>query len=372
MAGRHRSLALPLALAMVALVAYASLHPFTGWRWPAGSEPAALLVLPWPPWETPLDETLNFLGYLPLGLLLAVAAMRAGWRVRSSLALAVLAPALLSYICEVTQYFLPARHPSLKDWVMNTLGAASGALLAVGLRAAGALGHLQRLRERWFLPRSAGALALLALWPAALLFPTPVPWGLGQIGDRVRQLLVTLLDDVPWAEGAAAVLAPVPSLQPLSPLSERAAAMLGLLSPMLLAYAVVRPGLRRVAMAAGALLLGFLAMTVSTLLNFGPPHALAWITPAAMVGAAGAAAAALALAWLPRRLVMALALVALSALLALVQQAPTDPYFALTLQAWEQGRWVHFHGLSQWLGWLWPFAAIGWLLARLSTNEGFP
>ncbi|MCZ2290373.1 MAG: VanZ family protein [Burkholderiales bacterium] len=372
MAGRHRSLAVPLALAMVALVAYASLHPFTGWRWPAGSDPATLLTLPWPPWETPLDETLNFLGYLPLGLLIAVAAMRSGWQVHGAVALAVLAPALLSYACEVTQHFLPTRHPSLKDWTMNALGGASGAALAVLLRSTGALGHLQRLRERWFLPRSAGALALLALWPAALLFPTPVPWGLGQIGHRARALLVALLDDVPWAEGATAVLAPLPALQPLSPLSERAAAILGLLSPVLLAYAIVRPGLRRIAMAAGALLLGFLAMTVSTLLNFGPLHALAWLTPAAVVGAGSAAAAALAAAWLPRRLVMALALIALSALLALVQQAPADPYFALTLQAWEQGRWVHFHGLSQWLGWLWPFAAIGWLLARLSTNEGLP
>jgi hypothetical protein len=36
-----------------------------------------------------------------------------------------------------------------------------------------------------------------------------------------------------------------------------------------------------------------------------------------------------------------------------------------SLQAWEQGRFVRFHGLAQWIGWLWPYAAIGWLLARL-------
>ena len=29
-----------------------------------------------------------------------------------------------------------------------------------------------------------------------------------------------------------------------------------------------------------------------------------------------------------------------------------------TLEVWEQGRFIRFHGLSQWLGWLWPFAAI--------------
>ncbi|MDP3836377.1 MAG: VanZ family protein, partial [Hydrogenophaga sp.] len=28
------------------------------------------------------------------------------------------------------------------------------------------------------------------------------------------------------------------------------------------------------------------------------------------------------------------------------------------LEVWEQGRFIRFHGLSQWLGWLWPFAAL--------------
>jgi hypothetical protein len=61
---------------------------------------------------------------------------------------------------------------------------------------------------------------------------------------------------------------------------------------------------------------------------------------------------------------------ALTGLLVLVHQAPTDPYYAQSLQAWEQGRWVRFHGLAQWVGWLWPFAAIGWLLTRLSARGG--
>jgi VanZ family protein len=363
---RHRSSATPLALVMAVLVVYASLYPFTGWRWPAGSALPALLVLPWPPWQTPLDEAFNFAGYLPLGLLLAVAAVRSGLRLRSALLLAVVLPALLSYATEVTQHFLPGRHPSLKDWLMNALGALAGALLAAALHASGALQRWQRLRQRWFLRHSAGALALLALWPLGLLFPAPVPWGLGQVGDRLREAALALLDGVTWAEGLADLLAVAPALQPVSPLAERSASMLGLLSPVLLAYAVVRPGLRRVLLAIGALALGFVAMTLSTLLNFGPAHALAWLTPAATVGAAAAALVAAAAVPLPQRLVMALALMALTALLALVHQAPTDPYFAQNLQAWEQGRWVRFHGLAQWVGWLWPFAAIVWLLMRLS------
>jgi hypothetical protein len=58
-------------------------------------------------------------------------------------------------------------------------------------------------------------------------------------------------------------------------------------------------------------------------------------------------------------------LMALSVMVALVAQAPTDPYFALNLQSWEQGRFVRFHGLAQWVGWLWPYAAMLWLMWRV-------
>jgi VanZ family protein len=368
MTPRHRSSATPLALAMAALVLYASLYPFTGWRWPVGSGPMALLALPWPPWVAPLDNTFNFAGYLPLGLLLFIAAVRSGLHAGAAFALAVLAPALLSYATEVTQHFLPGRHPSLKDWAMNSLGAAAGAVLAAVLHATGGLQRWHRLRQRWILGHSAGALALLTLWPMGLLFPTPVPWGLGQVGDRLRELALVLVTDVPWAEGLALALQPTPAQRPLGLLAERAASTLGLLAPILLAYAVSRPGLRRLVLAAGALALGFVAMTLSTMLNFGPQHAWAWLTPTALVAAVAAALVALALLPLPQRLVMGLGLVALSSLVALVSLAPTNPYFAQNLQAWEQGRFVHFHGLSQWVGWLWPFAAMVWLLVQLSRR----
>ena len=52
-------------------------------------------------------------------------------------------------------------------------------------------------------------------------------------------------------------------------------------------------------------------------------------------------------------------------LVILVHAAPADPYYALSLQGWEQGRFVRFHGVAQWVGWLWPYAALAWLLARL-------
>ena len=62
----------------------------------------------------------------------------------------------------------------------------------------------------------------------------------------------------------------------------------------------------------------------------------------------------------------ALVLLALGIYLSLLNQAPASPYFAQTLQTWEQGRFIRFHGVVQWLGWLWPFVAVGYVMARIS------
>ncbi|MFN7724947.1 MAG: VanZ family protein [Rubrivivax sp.] len=367
---RHRSSASLLALAWATLVLYASLFPFTGWRWPPGQALDALLVLRWPPWLDVLDLWANGLGYLPLGLLLLVGLRRSGAHPGLALLGAVALPAGLSYVCEVAQNFLPGRHPSLKDLALNSLGAAVGALLGVALHRLHAIDRWQGLRQRWFVPQSAGALALLALWPVGLLFPAPVPLGLGQVGPRLREALADLLDGVPWAQ-AAQDLWQAPLVQgPRLPMAgEAAITLLGLLGPCLLAYTVVQPGLRRLVLALGALALGWTAMTLSTWLNFGPEHALAWLTPLTIPALLAATVLAGLLAPLGRRACVGLALVALASGASLVAQAPTDAYFAQSLQAWEQGRFVHFHGLAQWVGWLWPYAALGWLLLRLSARD---
>jgi hypothetical protein len=53
----------------------------------------------------------------------------------------------------------------------------------------------------------------------------------------------------------------------------------------------------------------------------------------------------------------------------LVAQAPADPYFAESLNAWEQGRFIRFHGAAQWVGWIWPYAGLTYLLARLAVRD---
>jgi len=68
---------------------------------------------------------------------------------------------------------------------------------------------------------------------------------------------------------------------------------------------------------------------------------------------------------LPSRVCAALGALALCALISIVSLAPSDPYLALNVQAWENGRFVNLYGLTRWLAWTWPFVALAWLLARL-------
>lgn len=368
----HRSLAWPLAWAWVALVLYASLYPFSDWRWPPGLAIAELARLPWPPWNDVYDQWFNLLGYAPLGILLLLAMLRTGQPVAMAWLLALALPAALSYACELGQQFLPGRHPSLKDLSLNAAGAAAGALLAQAAQALGWVDRWQQLRQQWFIGDSAGALALLAIWPLALLFPAPAPLGLGQGLLQLRDALAAAMEGVAWAEPAYALLVgtgtSLATAATPSPLLETSITALGLLAPCLLCFSVVRPGWRRLLLAMGALLLALGGMTLSTALNYGPQQALAWLTPHAVPGLGLGLAAAVLLALLPRRLVVGVALMALTGLVAVVAQAPDNPFFAQSLQAWEQGRFVRFHGLAQWLGWLWPFAAIAWLLTRLAPH----
>jgi VanZ family protein len=366
---RHRSSATPLSMAYTALLLYASLYPFADWRWPPGQSLAALMVLPWPPWSDGFDLWSNLLGYLPLGALLCIAARRSRVALGPALLLAVGGPALLSYGTEVLQQFLPGRHPSLKDLVMNSAGALIGALLALAWHGLGLVESWHAWRQRWFLRDSAGALALMALWPVGLLFPAPVPLGLGQVGEHLREWALSAVQDVPWAEAATQLLnAQSQPSQPLQPLAEALITALGLAAPCVVASSAMVPGWRRVVMAAGATLLACASMTLSTLLNFGPTHAIAWIGPWTLPSLGLGLLLSVVVAPLGRRMVAGLGLVVLTALVLGVAQAPSDPYFAQSLQAWEQGRFVRFFGLAQWFGWLWPYAAMAWLLSRLSSR----
>ena len=368
---RHRSSAVPLAWLYAGLIVYASLYPFAGWRLP-GVGWLDWLGQPWPRFWTWFDVLANLAGYLPLGFLLQVGFVRGGRRPAVSALLALGLGAGLSVALETLQNALPQRIASNLDFGLNAAGIAAGIALAALLGRGRGIERWQRIRDRWFVDRSAGGIALLVLWPIGLLFPTAVPFGLGHVLDRLQVLAARLLEGTP-AESLAVGLARAAADAPaITPAGEVSIVVLGLAAPCLVCYTIATPGWRRPAMAVAAAVVGCAATTLSTALNFGPSHALAWLTPqtvqAVLVGLGAAALVAL----VPRRVAAGFGLIVLTALVMLVTTAPADPYFAQSLRAWEQGRFIRFHGAAQWVGWLWPYAALAFLLSRLALRESRP
>lgn len=362
---RYKSAALPLGLLYALLIVYASLFPFTGWR-DQGLLPWAYLQAPWPQYWTRFDLVANLLGYAPLGFLLALALMRMrrGW---PAVTLASLAAALLSFTMESLQSYLPLRVASNLDLGLNAAGGLLGALTAFVLERLGAIDRWRRFRARWFVRNSRGALVLLALWPVGLLFPAPVAFGLGQVYERLEEGLASLLADTPFIEWL-----PLRELelQPLLPGAELVCVALGALVPCLLGYTVVRHRGRRVLFALSALLVGVGVSALSAGLSYGPIHAWSWINQPVKLGLLLAAVAAMLLLSLPGRVAVMALMVVLVAQLLLLNAAPQSPYFAITLQSWEQGRFIHFHGLAQWVGWVWPYASLAYLASRLGRPDG--
>jgi VanZ family protein len=363
----QRSSSALLAGLYLLLLVYASLYPFEGWRWPAGATLSELAPLAWLPWRDRFDEWANLMGYLPFGALLFLALVRQRWSGFAALLIAVACSALLSYVLEFLQHFVPGRFPSLRDWVNNTAGGALGAVLAWFVHASGASQALLRLGQSWFVPRSSVGVVLLIMWPLGLLFPAPVPLGMGQIGPELRAARDMVLDATPLQAWLLAEESASGAAQALTAWQEATAIGMGLAAPCLLAAVLTRPGWRRWLMPLLIAAVATAVATLSTALNFGPAHAWAWMTPRVQLAFSWSVALCMLCALASARTCAALALVALTALV-VVAEAPTDPYYAASLQAWERGRFIRFSGVAQWVGLLWPYVAMAWLVARLGRR----
>jgi hypothetical protein len=231
------------------------------------------------------------------------------------------------------------------------------------------LAHWSRFRDRWFIPQARGALVLLALWPFALLFPAAVPLGLGQVLERLESFVADWLLDTPFLEWL-----PVRDveLQPLVPAAELLCVALGAFVPCLLGYTILRTMGRRAVFALLTIALGTLVTALSAALSWGPAHAWAWLSLPVRLGLLFGLVLSMLMLPVPRRGCAAVLLLVLVVHLSVLNQAPASAYFTDTLQAWEQGRFIRFNGLAQWLGWLWPYAVLVYVLLRVSRPEAPP
>lgn len=339
------ALAPSLAFAYALLVAYACLHPLTGWR-DSGLPAFDWLWAPWPKYFILEDFLFNILGYLPLGLLLA-AALPAHWGCGRKAALATLLAALFSLGLEALQNYLPSRVASNLDLGGNAVGAFVGAL--AGARWGGALlgaqGRVQRWRVRYVIGGRSGeaGLVLLALWL------------LGQLGAT----------DLLFASGDIRSLLGIAAPLPFRP--ERFIAF----DTALTASALLAVGLFVRCMTRGAsplpvllaLALGIGAKALATWIFFETGTPLAWLTPGASRGLFIGAALLLPALLLPRLAQHAIAGTSLLLATALVNLIPENPYLPFGRRLAGFSNVLNFHGLTQLVDSLWPYAALAYLSA---------
>ena len=353
----------PLSHIYLALIVYASLYPFDQWR-DQGIFTWEFLSAPWPKYWTGFDVTSNVLGYAPLGFLWGLSAMRMGWG-RRAIVVSTCAAAATSLLMEGIQSYLPSRVPSLVDFLLNAVGAWLGACLSSGLEQMGLLDRWSQFRKRWFVRDTYYALVLMAVWPLALLFPVAVPLGLGQVWERVEDAITITLDGTAFEQWI-----PMRSfeLEPLLAGAELLCVALGFLIPCLLGFGVIRKFGQRVFYLMVVLAFGLGVSALSAALSYGPSHAWSWLGVPVVLGLVCGFVLSLFFVMLSAPTCWVFLLLALLVQQSVLNQSPESAYFAQTLQTWEQGRFIRFNGLVQWLGWLWPYTVMFYAIARLTRS----
>ena len=334
-----------LALAYALLIAYACLHPLTGWR-VSGLPLFDYLLAPWPKYFLLEDLLFNILGYLPFGFL-AAAALPATWSAWRGLALVGLLAATLSLGLETAQNLLPTRVSSNLDLGGNLLGGLLGAALGVrwGQSWFGEHGIIHRLRAAWVIGGRSGeaGMILLGLWLLSQLSATDLLFASGDL----RSLL--------------GIAAPLPFRAERFMAFETALTAASMLAVGLLARCMMHG--RNPLPVVLVLALGIAAKTLATSTFFESGTPLAWLTPGAERGLAiGAALLTLALL-LPRLAQHALAGTALLAATALVNLMPDNPYLVYNQRLAQFSNVLNFHGLTALVDSLWPFVALAYLSA---------
>jgi VanZ family protein len=333
-----------LFAACTLLIAYASLHPLSGWK-AAGVDPFAFLLAPKPRFVVPLEVAANLVGYMPFGLLAVLALYPYRTKARAVVAAAGAAIAL-SFVLETLQSYLPSRTPSNLDFAANSAGGVLGALLGASLTefvmVRAGLKELRYVLFRRGRHIDAG-LVLLGLWLFMQLDPQTLLFG----GGDLRPLLQDLPGELHEAEVFIRAEALVAGANTIA---------VGLLISLLAAEHV-----RSIAVCTILLALGVHALAYG--LFFGVEDALNWVTPGAWLGLGSGLVIALASAALPGGARRAFCAIAIMAAALIVNIAPANPYLADVLSTWQQGYFAHFVGLTRLISALWPFFALAYVVS---------
>ena len=338
--------AMPLARAMILsyalLIIYVSLNPFD-FDFTNGVSPWAWLDAPLPRFITLFDVSVNFLAYIPLGLLIVFAAYPR-WRNFVALAIAVVFSAVLAFSVECLQSWLPTRIPSQMDWWANVFGGLVGALLAIPLGPKWLSGSvIRRHFDQWF-GLNWEACALFLLFPWAQIYPQSSWLGTGVWGHAI-------FGSIDWGTTVVNYLA-----------QETITTALYWLGTALLLSLGLRTKAPQWKILNGLLCWTVLIKVIFTALQFGAEFSFLWLTAGAIWGML---LGGILLRWALRlsgKTRFWLALGCLTSATIAVHFLPDNPYFILTMRHWYQGRLVHFNELMQWVSIVWLPLALFWMV----------
>ena len=330
-------------------VVFASLYPFRGLK-------DLSLLLPGildffssglPRYWTSFDLIANVLVYIPLAAMLHWALQIAlpGW-MAALLAFALCS--LTSLGIEWFQILLPSRVPSLLDWLLNTLGAALGALT-------GFMTERERL-EDWlgtyfgFLQDPASPsrqsrgilLALLLLWLLAQFTPQSIAFSVGRFsGDYFA---------------VEAQLGMV-----YGPILEAGATALSVLATGLMIQALLGPGVNPVAPTLSLFVLAILVKAAVAAWLLGASVAFGWFSAATqgglLIGLSALSVVSMTTRFRSTRMWW-LIIACLLSLIILYNLAPESDYHNTLLQAWNPKHLRAVEAMLAWLGMLWPWLAL--------------
>ena len=334
-----------LAAGYALLIVYASLSPFSGWQ-EQGLKFSEVLAEPLLLKYFWSDIAANLFSYLPFGLLLGLA-LRARFGAGWSTLLAMLCGAALSGAMEYAQMYLPSRISSNLDLLANSIGALTGAMLAMAIapRAWFAL-HLRHWRMRLFhidASRDFG-LALVALWMFAQVNPSLPMLGNVFISEAARPPFVMAPPNpFNWLESAAVLLnLLMVGMLLLTLLRKRGDAVIALVL-ILCAVALFK-------FVAAAVLLKSWAL-------------LLWLNGEAMLGIFTGMLMLATASRLQHVPLLGFAALATLSWVVLAQWVldSGDPSASMRLYQWHYGHLLTYNGLSQTVALVFPFLLFGYL-----------
>jgi VanZ family protein len=325
-------------------IIYASLSPFFGWQ-EQGLEFWAVLTSPLGLTYSGFDALSNLLAYFPFGVLLALN-MRTYFGKGYSVLLATLLAMALSFAMEYLQMYLPPRTSSNADILTNSIGALSGALLAVSIVDRAWFVHVTQWRLGLFRQGSGVdfGLALVMLWMFA------------QINPSLPMLGNVFITEVPL---------PFFATVPDAPFSgwESIAVALNLLMVGALLLTLLR--IRRHVVVGLVLMLSVVALAkfIAAALLLKSWALLLWLNSEAILGIIVGSLLITGVSWLRQsKLIWATALGALCYMvLANWVLDEGTPSAAMRLYQWRYGHLRNYNGLSQTVSLIFPLLLCGYL-----------